>query len=76
MNLSLSSGLRLCVIIALILASCLISANPSLESPQTGEGRRQNSPGPTQRQFNPSGTSARHTTSRANTLRPSVNSRR
>jgi hypothetical protein len=39
-NPSLSGSLRLCVIIALILASCLISANPSLESPQTGKAAK------------------------------------
>jgi hypothetical protein len=37
MNRKLSSVLRLCMTIALILASYLISARPSLESPQTGK---------------------------------------
>ncbi|MGA2476889.1 MAG: tetratricopeptide repeat protein, partial [Terriglobia bacterium] len=37
MNRKLSSVLRLCMTIALILASCLISGRPSLESPQTGK---------------------------------------
>ena len=37
MNRKLSSVLRLCMTIALILASCLISGRPSSESPQTGK---------------------------------------
>ena len=37
MNRNLSSALRLCMMIALILASSLISARPGLESPQTGK---------------------------------------
>ena len=37
MNRNLSSVLRLCVTIALILASCLTTARPGLESPPTGK---------------------------------------
>jgi Tfp pilus assembly protein PilF len=37
MNRNLSSVLRLCVMVALILASCLTAARPGLESPQAGK---------------------------------------
>ena len=37
MNRNLSSALRFCLMVALILASCLTAARPGLESPQAGK---------------------------------------
>jgi len=80
MNRKLSSVLRLCVTIALILASYLIAARPSLENPQTGKSAAAKAAGKTSLAGTAPTLSQRNIGKayyeQGNTLRPSGSSRR